>query len=136
MKAGKSHDVPLSRAAMSVLEQASALRWDTRPDAYVFQSTATGRPPERAAMLKLLRELGYQETVHGMRASFRSWAAEHAFQREVVEKALAHSLSSEVERAYNRADLIDQRRRLAESWAEFLSRPFVSGEVIAIRQRS
>jgi integrase len=137
MKAGKAHDVPLSRAAMSVLEQASALRRHRGPDAYVFQSAGSGRQIYRNAMTRLLRQMGYRETVHGMRAGFRSWAADcSAYSREVIEKALAHSLSSEVERAYNRADLIDHRRRLAESWAEFLSRPFVSGEVVAIRQRS
>jgi integrase len=135
MKVGKMHNVPLSRAAMSVLEQASALRRQRGPDAYVFQSISTGRQIGRGAMALVLRRLGYRETVHGMRASFRSWAADHAFPREVVEKALAHSLSSEVERAYNRADLMDQRRRLAESWSEFLSRPFVIGEVVAIRQQ-
>jgi integrase len=56
--------------------------------------------------------------VHGFRSSFRDWAAEQTnFPREVAEIALAHAVGSATERAYQRGDLLEQRRKLMEMWA-------------------
>jgi integrase len=62
--------------------------------------------------------------VHGFRSSFRSWAAEQtSFAREICEQALAHTVGTEVERAYKRTDLFDKRRRLMQAWAGFCAKP-------------
>ncbi|MOA41087.1 putative prophage CPS-53 integrase [compost metagenome] len=59
---------------------------------------------------------------HGFRSTFRTWAAEHTdYPREICEAALAHSLGSKVEAAYNRGDLLEKRRRLMQDWCEFLA---------------
>jgi integrase len=59
-------------------------------------------------------------TVHGFRSSFRTWAAERTnFPREICEVALAHAVGDETERAYQRGDLLNKRRRLMEQWAAF-----------------
>jgi integrase len=71
-------------------------------------------------------------TTHGFRSAFKSWAsdqtsAEHA----VVEACLAHKVSSAVERAYLRSDFYEKRRRLMQSWAEFIENKACSN-VIAL----
>jgi hypothetical protein len=54
------------------------------------------------------------------RSSFRDWAAERTnFPREVAEAALAHIDGDETERAYQRGDLFDKRRRLMTAWADY-----------------
>ena len=59
---------------------------------------------------------------HGMRSSFRQWAAERTHQpREVCELALAHVNSNRVEAAYQRSDLFELRRRLMQQWAAFVT---------------
>ncbi|MFB8831801.1 tyrosine-type recombinase/integrase [Azotobacter sp. CWF10] len=59
---------------------------------------------------------------HGFRSTFRTWAAEQTnHPREVCEMALAHTLESKVEAAYNRGDLLDKRRALMEEWSAFLA---------------
>jgi integrase len=61
--------------------------------------------------------------VHGLRTSFRTWAAEVArAPREVAEMALAHTVGNAVERAYARTDLLDQRRELLQAWADHAAR--------------
>jgi integrase len=74
-------------------------------------------------------------TVHGFRSTFSTWAAERTnYSFEVRELALAHSVGSQVERAYQRSDLFDRRRRLMQDWAEFCAAPAAaSGEVVALR---
>lgn len=61
-------------------------------------------------------------TVHGFRSTFRDWAAEVTkVPRKVAEKSLAHSVGSEVERAYARSDLLDKRRDLMRLWSRYVA---------------
>jgi integrase len=77
-------------------------------------------------------------TVHGLRSTFRDWAAEQTnFPREVAELALAHVVGDEAELAYRRSDLLRKRRALMEAWASYCtSTPAqVSGNVTPIGRR-
>ena len=122
MKGGVQHRVPLSDAALAVLEQASQLRDDS---GLVFPSPARpGRPMSDMTLTKVLRSTGLAEraTVHGFRSTFRDWAAEctnapHA----VMELSLAHAVGSSVEQAYARSDLIAKRRALMDQWGSFVT---------------
>jgi len=59
-------------------------------------------------------------TVHGFRSTFRDWVAEKtSFARELAEKALAHTVGDETERAYQRGDLFDKRRKLMDAWSRY-----------------
>lgn len=59
---------------------------------------------------------------HGLRSSFRDWAAERTdYPAEMAELALAHQVGNEVERAYRRTDMLERRRQMMEDWASFLS---------------
>jgi integrase len=79
-------------------------------------------------MIWLLRSMGRTETVHGFRSAFHDWASEQTtYPNLVIEHALAHTVGSAVERAYRRGDLLDQRRRLMQDWADFCDRPNTEG---------
>jgi hypothetical protein len=52
--------------------------------------------------------------------SFRQWAAEQGYPRDMAEIALAHFIGSEVERAYQRSDMLERRRAMMADWAGFL----------------
>lgn len=58
---------------------------------------------------------------HGLRSTFRQWTAEQGYPRDMAELALAHWIGSEVERAYQRADMLDRRREMMDAWASFLN---------------
>ena len=58
---------------------------------------------------------------HGLRSTFRDWAAERTeYPREMAETALAHSVGTEVERAYRRGDMVEKRRVMMAAWGRFL----------------
>jgi hypothetical protein len=57
---------------------------------------------------------------HGLRLTFRQWAAETGYRRDMAEIALAHFIGSEVERPYQRSDMVDRRRNMMAGWAAFL----------------
>ncbi len=60
------------------------------------------------------------EPPHGLRTSFRSWAAEAGVTREVAEAALGH-VAPGAEGAYQRSDLLDARRTVMEEWANYFT---------------
>lgn len=74
-------------------------------------------------MLMLLRRMKVEgTTVHGFRSTFRDWAAEQpGVSREVAELSLAHTIGSDVERAYARSDLLEKRRQLMERWCDHVA---------------
>jgi integrase len=118
MKMRREHRVPLSGGALAVLNEAEALR---DASGLVFPSVR-GIQLSDMTLSKLVRELGIKSTVHGFRSSFRTWAQEQTtVPGEIAEAALAHVKADKVEAAYARSDLLEKRRNLMESWAEFIS---------------
>ena len=121
MKTGEEHRVPLSEPAMATLRQA----WELQDDSdFVFPSPMGKKGLSDMTMTKILRSTGLADraTVHGFRSSFRDWASEcTSAPWAVMELSLAHTVGNDVERAYARSDLLDQRRELMDDWAEFLS---------------
>ena len=117
MKASKEHRVPLSESAFAVVE---TLR-EEHGGAHLFPGGKRDKPLSNMAMLALLDRMGRSDlTAHGFRSTFRDWAAECTnYPNEVVEMALAHTISSKVEAAYRRGDLFEKRKSLMSDWATF-----------------
>jgi integrase len=119
MKAGKAHVVPLTAAATAAVLQGKPGRDD--PGRPLFGEN--GRPLSNMAMSALLRRMKRNDiTVHGFRSSFRDWAGDATeYPRELIEQALAHTITNRAEAAYRRGRAIERRRKLMEDWARFLS---------------
>jgi integrase len=120
MKGNREHRVPLCDRCIAVLREVS----DLRQSDYVFPGSR-GAAISGHMMRRLLIRMGHNGvTIHGFRASFKTWASERtAFPPELAEHALAHAVGSDVERRYNRTDLFDKRRKLMEAWAAYLTKP-------------
>jgi integrase len=115
MKAGKPHAVPLSSAALEVFGRTAALT--NKEGGLVFFSRISTRPLSDMTLLKVLRDMKLDYSVHGFRSSFRDWAAEETgYPSEVAEAALAHAIPNKVEAAYRRTDFLAKRRDLMEQW--------------------
>ena len=130
MKAKSEHTVPLSDVALNLLRNQS------RESALVFPGARAGRPLSDMSLTAVLRRMGRGDlTAHGFRSTFRDWAAEQtAYPSEVVEMALAHTITNKVEAAYRRGDLIEKRRRLMADWAKFCATVApAAGKVLPMR---
>jgi integrase len=130
MKARREHRVPLSDAALAIVQAQAELRQNE----FVFPGRQGGALGEDR-MLLLAKEIASQQvTGHGFRSSFRDWAAERSsFPSEVAEMALGHVVGAAVERAYRRGDLFEKRRQLAEAWARYCATPQGAGSIVPIR---
>jgi len=119
MKNGRRHRVPLSEATLEILNTLQGLH----PE-WVFPNLKTRKPFCESAMFSLLRKMKRPDiTVHGFRSSFRVWAAEKAYPKELAEMTLAHKQASSIEEAYQRSDLFRQRQVLMQDWSDWCTRP-------------
>jgi integrase len=98
---------------------------------YVFPGSS-GKPLSNMAMLTLLKRMNRGDeqwldltcnkpvVPHGFRATFRTWAEEEAhFPHAMTEEAMGHVVGTQVERAYRRTDVLQQRRALMQAWADY-----------------
>ena len=118
MKSGREHRVPLSSAALAVLEEARELSDNT---GLIFPSANGNKALTDSTISKLLRENGIQAVPHGFRSSFRDWCAEANIDRQTAESALAHSVGDATEVAYLRSDLFALRRAAMGGWGDYLT---------------
>ena len=123
MKAHKQHRVPLVQEALDILHKVSGLHEDL-----VFPSPLKQAVLSDMALSQLIRgifEKHYPNlevpTVHGFRSSSRDWCSENSFDRDLAERALAHTIKNQVEAAYHRTDLLEKRRPMMESWSNYIS---------------
>ena len=127
MKIGVEHQVPLSKRAVAVLRCAhdsgalrNARRLGGRPD-LVFPSPR-GRVIQARSFSDLLKALRIAAVPHGFRSSFRDWCGETAVDFAVSEKCLAHTVGSQVTKAYARSSLFNLRVKVMEDWAAYVYR--------------
>ena len=131
MKAGKAHTVPLSEAAVGVLN-ALPRRADSP---YLFPAPRGGALSDMA-LSALTRRLGVEAVPHGFRSSFKDWCrSATAYPDEVSELALAHVGSDATRAAYARDGLFAKRTRLMRDWARFCATVSAT-EVTPLRARA
>jgi integrase len=138
MKAAKEHRVPLPARALEILSDMKGLcaNGQEKIEDFIFPGAKTGKSLSNMAMDMLLRRMNSDVTVHGFRSTFRDWASERTdFPNEVIEMALAHTISSKVEAAYRRSDLYDKRRKLMEAWASYCATPR-AGRVVVFERKA
>lgn len=119
MKRRRDHVVPLPRQALPILED---LRSRTR-SVYVFPNDwRDDRPMSENSVLYLIGRIGYkgQMTGHGFRTVGSTWANENGFNKDAIERQLAHVPDYKVRSAYNRAEYLPERREMLQAFADWI----------------
>ena len=115
--------IPLSDRAIEILNHQKALGLS---EELVFPSPR-GKALSDMTLTAILRRTqaqsateGRTATAHGFRGSFRNWASEQGYSRDLAERQLSHEIQNKVEAAYHTTDLLDERRPMMQKWADFL----------------
>lgn len=121
---GRPHLVPLAPQAVKLLRELHPL---TGHSPYVFPSlVSTQRPMSENTLRVALRRMGYGNddmTPHGFRAMARTMMVEKLnISPDVIEAQLAHGKSGPLGAAYDRAEFLEQRRKMMVEWARYLDR--------------
>lgn len=133
MKAKVAHRVPLSDRVMEILQKLKKLH----PTSTLVFPAPRGGVLSDMALTKFLRDQKTPSsdkdriaTAHGFRSSFRDWASENGYARDLAERALAHTISNQAEAAYHRTDLLEQRRMMMAAWAAHVAKPGAVDNVV------
>ena len=145
MKMERDHRIPLSDEAVALLK--ATPRVSGSP--YVFPAVRGGALSDMSlsALMRRLQEAevkagrkgwldpdsGRPAVPHGLRSTFRVWTAERGYDRDMAEMALAHSVGSAVERAYQRSDMVERRRAMMADWAAFCHGKEPAENVVPLR---
>lgn len=115
----REHRVPLTPAALAVLEKVKPINPAKLTDLIFNSPRFPGRKMSENTMQKVLNDMDLAgiATVHGFRSTFKDWAEDCTnFANGVIEAALSHLVGDETERAYRRGDALLKRRKLMEAW--------------------
>lgn len=120
----KGHEGRVSdfRVPLSPLALEMAQTWHEAGMLWAFPGKRGDSPITNTALGKRLREMGYQITIHGFRSTFKDWVEDNDIcSWRVSETILGHTVKTDTEGAYARSDLLDRRRPVMESWANYVT---------------
>lgn len=137
MKMGEAHVVPLSRQAVAIIEELKAVTGGGR---FLFPSIrSASRPISDNTINAALRRLGYtsdEMTGHGFRTTASTLLNEQGYSPDAIERQLAHAPRNKVRAAYNRSELLADRRLMMQAWADYLDGLKAEAKGVAIRREA
>jgi integrase len=132
MKMKIQHIVPLSTQAISILQELEAVTGDGK---YVFPGIRSSkRPMSENTVLGALRRLGYttdEMTGHGFRSMASTLLNEEGWNRDAIERQLAHAERNNIRAAYNYAEYLLERRKMMQWWADYLAKLIINKNIMA-----
>ena len=133
MKARRPHIVPLPRQAVAILRQ---LQEVTGRYELVFAGANPQRPMSENTVNKALRLMGYEgrQTGHGFRHLLSTELNGRGYNKDWIERQLAHGDTDEIRGTYNHAAYVEQRREMMQSWADSIDAHCNDTNVVSIKR--
>ena len=133
MKARRPHIVPLPRQAVAILRQLQEI---TGRYALVFAGANPDRPMSENTVNKALRVMGYErrQTGHGFRHLLSTELNGRGYNKDWIERQLAHGDSDEIRGTYNHAAYVEQRREMMQAWADSIDALCAGANVVSIKR--
>ena len=129
------HIVPLSYQSLDILNEIHHI---TSCSNYIFPSIRThSRPMSNNTINVALRRLGYtkdQMTAHGFRSIASTLLNEYGWNRDAIERQLAHAERSSVRAAYNYAEYLPERKKMMQSWTDYLDQLRLGAKVLPLKK--
>jgi integrase len=135
MKARRPHVVPLPRQAVAILRQLQEI---TGRYALVFAGANPERPMSENTVNKALRLMGYEgrQTGHGFRHLLSTELNGRGYNKDWIERQLAHGDSDEIRGTYNHAAYVAQRSEMMQSWADSIDALCAGANVVSIKRKA
>lgn len=136
MKARRPHVVPLPTQAVEILRQLHEItgQYDLL---FPGQNNAS-RPMSENTINKALALMGYKgrQTGHGFRHLLSTELNGRGYNRDWIERQLAHGDNDEIRDTYNHATYLEQRRDMMQKWADSIDALCTGANVVSIRKQA
>jgi integrase len=135
MKARRPHIVPLPDQAVAILR---GLQEITGRYLLVFAGANPDRPMSENTANKALRVMGYEarQTGHGFRHLLSTELNGRGYNKDWIERQLAHGDTDEIRGTYNHAAYVPQRREMMQAWADSIDALCAGADVVSIQLRA
>lgn len=136
MKARRPHLVPLPRQAVAIMRE---LQEVTGRYALLFPGQQNPeRPMSENTINKALRLMGYEgrQTGHGFRHLLSTELNGRGYNRDWIERQLAHGDADEIRDTYNHATYLEQRRGMMQEWADSVDALCAGANVVSIKRKA
>jgi integrase len=134
MKMRVQHIVPLSSQAISILKE---LQPYTGEGKYLFPSVRSSvRPMSENTIIAALRRLGYathKMTGHGFRSMASTLLNEQGWNRDAIERQLAHGERNTIRAAYNYAEYLPECRKMMQHWGDYLEQLMLEQNILEFK---
>ena len=133
---GRPHLVPLADQAVEILKELHLLTGHGR---YVFPGARSSkRPMSEGTINAALRRMDFgtdDHVAHGFRAMARTMLAERmkGIDKDMVEAQLGHGKSGPLGGAYDRAEYMEQRLAMMQTWADYLDKLRIGADVVQLK---
>jgi len=120
MKRGYFHLTPLPTQAIEMLRE---IRAKTGNLIYVFVGrNDLSKPLSDGAIAGMFKRIGYhrKQTAHGFRHLISTALNDKGYEEDWIERQLAHGDPDKIRGTYNKAQYLDQRRKMMQEWADYL----------------
>lgn len=134
MKARRSHIVPLPKQALILLAQLQELS-GKYPILFPGRNNRE-RPQSENTVNKALHQIGYEgrQTGHGFRHLLSTELNSRGYNRDWIERQLAHGDQDEIRDTYNHAHYLPQRRQMMQEWADTIDALCAGNNAVSIRR--
>jgi integrase len=136
MKARRPHVVPLPRQAVAILRQLEEISGSY---ALLFPGQQKAdRPMSENTINKALRQMGYEgrQTGHGFRHLLSTELNGRGYNKDWIERQLAHGDNDEIRDTYNHATYLEQRREMMQAWADSIDALCAGANVVSIKRKA
>lgn len=130
MKMKREHRIPISSQLKALLDQR------LKKSIYVFVSPYRPACYRHDSLPEFYRRCGLTGILvpHGLRSIGRTWMAEQRVPFEVAELCLAHSVGSATVQAYDRSDLLEERRKVMQAWGDYVEKCILEAQELVKRE--
>lgn len=136
MKARRDHQVSLPRQAVTILREIQEI---TGRYSLVFAGrNSPNRPMSENTVNKALADIGYKgrQTGHGFRHLLSTELNGRGYNRDWIERQLAHGDNDEIRDTYNHATYLEQRREMMQAWADSIDALCAGSNVVSIQRKA
>ena len=134
MKARRPHVVPLPSQAVAILRSLEEIS-GSYPLLFPGQQSSD-RPMSENTINKALRLMGYEgrQTGHGFRHLLSTELNGRGYNRDWIERQLAHGDKDEIRNTYNHATYLAQRKEMMQAWADSIDALYAGANVVSFKR--
>lgn len=123
MKSRRPHVVPMSIQVEEILNRIKPMTKDISEFVFVGRNDKN-KPISENSVLMVIKQIGYDGVAsgHGFRHQFSTILNEHGFNRDLIERQLAHVDKGTIRGVYNHAEYLDKRREMMQWFANYIDK--------------